>query len=106
MPLPVPSLVIDGAAPEYAQHMTTDVNDALSRIAIATDDANAALETSIADMADDVTALEARASNCVTATYTVIAAFVIVLLVSAFSSFYPAWLAMRVTPRQAMQEDE
>jgi ABC-type lipoprotein release transport system permease subunit len=29
-----------------------------------------------------------------------------VLLVSAFSSFYPAWLAMRVSPRQAMQEDE
>ena len=37
---------------------------------------------------------------------TSIAAFVIVLLVSAFSSFYPAWLATRVTPRQAMQEDE
>jgi ABC-type lipoprotein release transport system permease subunit len=27
-------------------------------------------------------------------------------MVSAFSSFYPAWIAMRVTPRQAMQEDE
>ena len=39
-------------------------------------------------------------------TSNVVAAFVIVLLVSAFSSFYPAWLAMRVTPRQAMQEDE
>ena len=39
-------------------------------------------------------------------TSNVIAAFAIVLLVSAFSSFYPAWLAMRVTPRQAMQEDE
>lgn len=39
-------------------------------------------------------------------TTNVIAAFIIVLLVSAFSSFYPAWLAMRVTPRQAMQEDE
>jgi hypothetical protein len=39
-------------------------------------------------------------------TSNVIAAFIIVLLVSAFSSFYPAWLAMRVTPRQAMQEDE
>jgi ABC-type lipoprotein release transport system permease subunit len=39
-------------------------------------------------------------------TSNVIAAFVIVLLVSAFSSFYPAWLAMRVSPRQAMQEDE
>ena len=39
-------------------------------------------------------------------TSNVIAAFAIVLLVSAFSSFYPAWIAMRVTPRQAMQEDE
>jgi ABC-type lipoprotein release transport system permease subunit len=39
-------------------------------------------------------------------TTNVIAAFIIVMLVSAFSSFYPAWLAMRVTPRQAMQEDE
>jgi ABC-type lipoprotein release transport system permease subunit len=39
-------------------------------------------------------------------TSNVIAAFIIVLLVSAFSSSYPAWLAMRVTPRQAMQEDE
>jgi ABC-type lipoprotein release transport system permease subunit len=36
----------------------------------------------------------------------VIAAFIIVLLVSAFSSFYPAWIAMRVTPRQAMAEEE
>jgi len=39
-------------------------------------------------------------------TSNIVAAFIIVLLVSAFSSFYPAWLAMRVTPRQAMQEDE
>jgi ABC-type lipoprotein release transport system permease subunit len=39
-------------------------------------------------------------------TTNVIAAFIIVLLVSAFSSFYPAWIAMRVTPRQAMQEEE
>jgi ABC-type lipoprotein release transport system permease subunit len=39
-------------------------------------------------------------------TTNVIAAFIIVMLVSAFSSFYPAWLAMRVTPRQAMAEDE
>jgi ABC-type lipoprotein release transport system permease subunit len=39
-------------------------------------------------------------------TSNIVAAFVIVLVVSAFSSFYPAWLAMRVTPRQAMQEDE
>jgi ABC-type lipoprotein release transport system permease subunit len=36
----------------------------------------------------------------------VVAAFVIVLFVSTASSFYPAWLAMRVTPRQAMQEEE
>jgi len=40
------------------------------------------------------------------ATANVIAAFMIVLVVSAFSSFYPAWLAMRVTPRQAMAEEE
>ena len=36
----------------------------------------------------------------------VVAAFVIVIVVATISSFYPAWLAMRVTPRQAMQEDE
>jgi ABC-type lipoprotein release transport system permease subunit len=36
----------------------------------------------------------------------VVAAFVIVLIVATVSSFYPAWLAMRVTPRQAMQEEE
>lgn len=36
----------------------------------------------------------------------VVAAMVIVLLVSAFSSFYPAFIAMRVTPRQAMAEEE
>jgi ABC-type antimicrobial peptide transport system permease subunit len=39
-------------------------------------------------------------------TSNIIAAFIIVMLVSAFSSFYPAWIAMRVTPRQAMQEEE
>jgi hypothetical protein len=39
-------------------------------------------------------------------TSNVIAAFIIVLMVSAFSSFYPAWIAMRVTPRQAMAEEE
>jgi len=39
-------------------------------------------------------------------TTNLIVAFVAVLLVSAFSSFYPAWLAMRVTPRQAMSEEE
>jgi hypothetical protein len=36
----------------------------------------------------------------------VVAAFIIVLFVSTVSSFYPAFLAMRVTPRQAMQEEE
>jgi ABC-type lipoprotein release transport system permease subunit len=36
----------------------------------------------------------------------VVAAFVIVIFVATISSFYPAWLAMRVTPRQAMQEEE
>jgi ABC-type lipoprotein release transport system permease subunit len=30
----------------------------------------------------------------------------IVFVVSAVSSFYPAWLAMRVSPRQAMQSEE
>jgi ABC-type lipoprotein release transport system permease subunit len=35
-----------------------------------------------------------------------ITALAIVLVVSALSSFYPAWLAMRVTPRQAMQTEE
>jgi ABC-type lipoprotein release transport system permease subunit len=39
-------------------------------------------------------------------TSNIIAAFIIVLMVSAFSSFYPAWIAMRVTPRQAMAEEE
>lgn len=39
-------------------------------------------------------------------TSNIIFAFVIVLVVSAFSSFYPAWIAMRVTPRQAMAEEE
>ena len=39
-------------------------------------------------------------------TSNIIAAFLIVLMVSAFSSFYPAWIAMRVTPRQAMAEEE
>jgi ABC-type lipoprotein release transport system permease subunit len=33
-------------------------------------------------------------------------ALVIVFVVSAVSSFYPAWLAMRVSPRQAMQAEE
>jgi ABC-type lipoprotein release transport system permease subunit len=36
----------------------------------------------------------------------VVAAFFIVIVVAMVSSFYPAWLAMRVTPRQAMQEEE
>jgi ABC-type lipoprotein release transport system permease subunit len=39
-------------------------------------------------------------------TSNIVAAFLIVLIVSAFSSFYPAWIAMRVTPRQAMAEEE
>jgi ABC-type antimicrobial peptide transport system permease subunit len=39
-------------------------------------------------------------------TTNLVIAFIAVLIVSAISSFYPAWLAMRVTPRQAMQEDE
>ncbi len=33
-------------------------------------------------------------------------ALVIVFVVSGLSSFYPAWLAMRVSPRQAMQAEE
>jgi ABC-type antimicrobial peptide transport system permease subunit len=36
----------------------------------------------------------------------VVVALVIVFVVSALSSFYPGWLAMRVTPRQAMQTEE
>jgi ABC-type antimicrobial peptide transport system permease subunit len=36
----------------------------------------------------------------------VVAALFIVSFVATVSSFYPAWLAMRVTPRQAMQEEE
>jgi ABC-type lipoprotein release transport system permease subunit len=39
-------------------------------------------------------------------TTNLVVAFAAVILVSAFSSFYPAWLAMRVTPRQAMQSEE
>jgi ABC-type lipoprotein release transport system permease subunit len=39
-------------------------------------------------------------------TTNLVVAFLAVMLVSAFSSFYPAWLAMRVTPRQAMQSEE
>ena len=39
-------------------------------------------------------------------TTNLVAAFLAVMLVSVFSSFYPAWLAMRVTPRQAMQSEE
>ncbi len=36
----------------------------------------------------------------------VIAAMAIVLVVSVFSGLYPAWLAMRITPRQAMASEE
>jgi len=39
-------------------------------------------------------------------TVNLVIALVIVFLVSAISSFYPAWLAMRFTPRQAMQTEE
>jgi hypothetical protein len=35
-----------------------------------------------------------------------VVALVVVLVVSALSSFYPAWLAMKVTPRQAMQSED
>ncbi|MHB1843913.1 MAG: ABC transporter permease, partial [Deltaproteobacteria bacterium] len=38
--------------------------------------------------------------------FTVTAAVVTVLVVATLSSFYPAWLAMRVSPRQAMASDE
>ena len=40
------------------------------------------------------------------ATGNVALALAIVLVVSALSSIYPAFLAMRVSPRQAMQSDE
>ena len=33
----------------------------------------------------------------------IVAALVIVVLVSAIASFYPAWLATRVSPLRAMQ---
>jgi ABC-type antimicrobial peptide transport system permease subunit len=33
-------------------------------------------------------------------------ALAIVLVVSMISSFYPAWIAMRVSPREAMQSEE
>jgi ABC-type lipoprotein release transport system permease subunit len=39
-------------------------------------------------------------------TVNVAIALVIVFLVSALSSFYPGWLATRISPRQAMQEEE
>ncbi len=39
-------------------------------------------------------------------TSNLVAAFVIVLVVSILSAFYPAWLAMRVSPRQAMQSED
>jgi ABC-type lipoprotein release transport system permease subunit len=40
------------------------------------------------------------------ATTNLVGALAIVMLVSALSGFYPAWLAMRVTPRQAMQSED
>lgn len=39
-------------------------------------------------------------------TVNVVIALGIVFIVSALSSFYPGWLAMRVTPRQAMQTED
>ncbi|MEP6655453.1 MAG: FtsX-like permease family protein, partial [Myxococcales bacterium] len=40
------------------------------------------------------------------ATTNVVGALAIVMLVSGLSALYPAWLAMRVTPRQAMQSED
>ena len=42
----------------------------------------------------------------VLASTNMVVSLVIVVLVSALSGFYPAWLAMRVTPRQAMQSED
>lgn len=39
-------------------------------------------------------------------TFNVIVSLVIVFVVSALASFYPGWLAMRVSPRQAMQTED
>jgi ABC-type antimicrobial peptide transport system permease subunit len=39
-------------------------------------------------------------------TSSLVVALIIVLVVSVLSSLYPAWLAMRVSPRQAMQTEE
>jgi ABC-type lipoprotein release transport system permease subunit len=36
----------------------------------------------------------------------VLFALVTVLVVSVISSIYPAWLAMRVSPREAMQSED
>lgn len=57
MPLDIPSLIIDSSAPEHAQHLTTDINDALYRVVLAADTANTALEAEIEAVADDVAAL-------------------------------------------------
>jgi hypothetical protein len=57
MALGVPSLVIDHAAPDFAQHLTTDVNNAFNRITAAADAADTALTASIAAVAADVAAL-------------------------------------------------
>ena len=40
------------------------------------------------------------------ATNNLVGALAIVMLVSGLSGLYPAWLAMRVTPRQAMQSED
>jgi hypothetical protein len=41
-----------------------------------------------------------------TSLHNLLLALVVVLVVSIISSTYPAWLAMRVSPRQAMQSEE
>ena len=40
------------------------------------------------------------------ASHNLVAALVIVLVVSVVSSVYPAWIAMRISPREAMQSEE
>jgi ABC-type lipoprotein release transport system permease subunit len=40
------------------------------------------------------------------ASHNLVASLVIVLLVSVVSSVYPAWIAMRISPREAMQSEE
>jgi ABC-type lipoprotein release transport system permease subunit len=40
------------------------------------------------------------------ASHNLVLALVIVLFVSVVSSVYPAWIAMRISPREAMQSEE